>query len=296
MTGPEAPPSVRPHRLQQCRWPRCTLAGGLRLAGGRAPSVLVFSHGPVATAWGRCGRGPRRPRRARSEAPVTSAQPPTAHLCAWSLGCPWEGAGRGGRTPVTILSARSARRPCLWGAACPACVPGSPGPAVRCLGRPAVPGGPGCSVDSPCHPGPQHSGSCCRPEATWPRGCGPRAGNSDQRLPPCSVPWLLGAQAPFSPTFGGVAGARAQAHFLARHPRALPLVQVGAPPPPLPSSPPVGRSWGCAQLRPPRGAGLSSPGRCPAGPALLPGPLCPAPCWAPGAHGAGTVATFWELI
>lgn len=182
-------------------------------------------------------------------------------------------------------------------------MPGSPGPAVRGLGRPAVPGGPGWSVDSPRHSGPQHSGSCCRPEATWPCSCGSWAGNSDQCPPPCSAPWLVGAGAPSSLTFGGVVGARARARFLARRPRALPAGAGGCLPPPsgvsFPASPPLGLSRGCAQLRPPRGTGLSSPRRCPAGPTLLcraamPGRLCPATCWAPGARGAGTMATFRE--
>lgn len=230
---------------------------------------------------GRCGRGPTRPGRAEVQTPLPQHSRPPLCLVPWlpvgQSGAPavpvstWArgGAGRRGAHPGTSLSSRSAlrappeggpgRTPAAAGGA--RCVPGSPGPAVRGLGRqlrPVPPALPGAVAGWGLSPFLSHVRGCCWGSGSLP---GPPSANSAR-------------------------GAG------------------GCPPPPsgvsFPASPPLGRSRGCAQLRPPRGTGLSSPRRCPAGPTLLcratmPGRLCPATCWAPGARGAGTMATFREL-
>lgn len=62
-----------PPRPQKCRWPRCTLAGGPRLAAGRVPDVLMFPHVPVAAAWGTLWAWTHKTRACRGPNPVTSA-------------------------------------------------------------------------------------------------------------------------------------------------------------------------------------------------------------------------------
>lgn len=237
--------------------------------------MRTFSHVPVATVWGtRCGRGARRPRRA--EVRVTCSLSRAAHrppLCsvprlpAGGSGVPavppstWPAGEGRAHVTVIILSAPALRlAPSLRVApaadlltepevrvACPACMSRNPdpGPSCRPKGSWLECGQPGGS------PGPQHSGSCCRPETTWPHGVDPGPATSDRRLLPCSVLWLAGARAPFSPTFGGVAGARAQAQFLARRPRALPASEGRGPPPPTPELRSAAPSpWCRAELAP----------------------------------------------
>lgn len=215
VTTPEAPLSVLPAPRQSSR-PRGALAGGPRLVEGRVPSVRVFPRPCGRSVGGAWAWTPKTQasRRLSPLFPQQSRPPPASVPRPWAAsgrergaGCAPEhvargvgGARRHHHVTSTILSAPALRvvpRPEAGPGRRPAdaaggarCVPGSPGPAVPVPGPPCRPGGPGRSADSPCRPAPQHSGSCCRPGATWPRGCGSRAG-SVRSAPPS----LLGAVA-----------------------------------------------------------------------------------------------------
>lgn len=246
VTTPEAPLSVLPPSLVARGWWR-----------GASP-VCAFSHVPVAAAWGARGRGPRRPRRAdvrvRCSLSRAAHRPPLCPVPGLPVGgsgalavppSTWPAGWAGRAVTTTSPAPSSALRLCVW---CPglrlapaadrptrpevrvAC-PGAQALQCRCLGLPAVPGvlAGVRTARAVLHPSTRVLVAGLRPPGPAVVDPGPAA--SDQNLPPCSVLWPAGAQAPFSPTFGGVAGARAQAHFLARRPRALPASEGGAPTP-----------------------------------------------------------------